>query len=49
MKHTKAGACCFHSVCALMEEDKGLLEASWWEGVAVGKTGSHSGGQRHVQ
>ena len=26
----------FHSVCLLMDEDKRLVEASWWEGLAVG-------------
>ena len=31
--------CGFHSVCALMDEDKRLVEASWWEGLAVGKLG----------
>ena len=28
-----------------MDEDKRLVETSWWEGLAVGKTGSCSGGQ----
>ena len=37
--------CGFHSVCPLMEKDKRLMEASWWDGLAVGKTGSCSGGQ----
>ena len=32
-----------HSVCPLMGEDKRLMEASWCEGLAVGKTGSCSG------
>ena len=32
--------CDFHSVCPLMDEDKRLVQASWWEGLAVGKTGS---------
>ena len=27
-----------------MDEDKRLMKASWWEGLAVGKTGSCSGG-----
>ena len=36
--------CGFHSVCPLMEKDKRLVETSWWEGLAVGKTGSCSGG-----
>ena len=50
------GHCGFHSgvcgivilassVCLLMDEDKRLVQASWWEGLAVGKTGSCSGGQ----
>ena len=40
--------CGFHSLCLLMdEEDKRLVEAFWWEGLAVGKTGS--GGQGHAQ
>ena len=29
--------CDFHSVCHLMDEDK--VQASWWEGLAVGETG----------
>ena len=29
----------------LKDEDKRLVEASWWDGLAVGKTGSCSGGQ----
>ena len=28
---------------------QGVVEASWWEGLAVGKTGSCSGGQGHAQ
>ena len=35
--------CGFQSVCPLMEKDKRLVEASWWEGVAVGESGSCSG------
>ena len=31
--------CGFPFVCPLMDEDKRLMEASWWEGLAVGKTG----------
>ena len=27
--------CGFHSVCPLMGEEKRLVEASWWEGLAV--------------
>ena len=41
--------CGFHSVCPLMEKDKRLVEASWWEGLAVGKTGSYSDGWGHAQ
>ena len=37
------------SVCPLINEDKKLVQASWWEGLAVGKTGSYSGGQGHAQ
>ena len=36
-----------HSVFPLM--DKMLVQASWWEGLAVGKTGSCSGGQGYAQ
>ena len=39
----------FHSVCPLVEEYKQLIQASWWEGLAMGKTGSCSGGQGHAQ
>ena len=39
----------FHSVCPLMDEDKSLMETSWWEGLTVGKTGSWSDGQGHAQ
>ena len=31
--------CAFHSVCPLMEKDKRLMEASWWERLTVGETG----------
>ena len=41
--------CGFHSVCPLMVEDKRLVEASWWEWLAVGESGSCSGGQSHAQ
>ena len=41
--------CGFHSICPLMDENKRLVEASWWEGLAVGKSGSCSGGQGHAQ
>ena len=37
------------SVCPLMDEVKRLVQASLWEGLAVGKTGSYSGGQGHAQ
>ena len=36
--------CGFHSVCPLMDKDKRLMEASWWEGLAVGESGYCSGG-----
>ena len=29
--------CGFHSVCPLMDKDKRLMEASWWERLTVGK------------
>ena len=31
--------CGFHSLCPLMDEDKRLVEASWWEWLAGGKLG----------
>ena len=34
--------CGFHSVCPLMSKDKKLMEASWWEKLTVGGTGSCS-------
>ena len=38
------------SFCPLMkEEGKMIVQACWQEGLAVGKTGSCSGGQGHVQ
>ena len=37
--------CGFHSVSPLMDEDKRLVQASWWEGLAVGETGSGTDGQ----
>ena len=40
--------CGFHSVHPLME-DKRLVEASLWEGLAVGEFGSCSGGWGHAQ
>ena len=30
--------CDFHSVFPLIDEDKRLVQASWWKGLAVGKT-----------
>ena len=41
--------CGFHSVCPLMDADKRPVQASWWEGPAVGKTGFCFGGQGHAQ
>ena len=41
--------CGFHSFCPLMDEDNRLVQVSWWEGLAVGKTGSCSDGQGHAQ
>ena len=41
--------CGFYSICSLMEKDKRTVQASWWEGLAVGKTGSCSAGQGHAQ
>ena len=37
------------NVCPLMDEDKRLVQASCYEGLAMGKTGSFSGGQGHAQ
>ena len=31
--------CGFHSVCPLMDKDKRLMEASWWERLTEGETG----------
>ena len=39
----------FSFVCPLMEKDKRLMEASWWEGLTVGETGSCSDGWGHAQ
>ena len=39
----------FHSVCPLMDKDKRLMEASWWERLTVGETGSCSDGRGHAQ
>ena len=33
------------SVCPLMDEDKRFVQASWWEGLTVGKAGSCFSGQ----
>ena len=41
--------CGFHSVCPLVDKDKRLMEASWWEGLTVGETGSCSDRWGHVQ
>ena len=40
--------CGFQSVCPLMEKEKRLMEASWWERLTEGETGSSSIGQRHA-
>ena len=34
--------CGVHSVCRLMDEDKRVMEASWWERLTQGETGSWS-------
>ena len=39
----------FHSVCPLMDKDKRLPEASWWERLTEGKTGSCFDGQGYSQ
>jgi len=41
--------CGFHSVCPLMDKDKRLVEASSWEGLAMGKSASCSDGLGHAQ
>ena len=41
--------CGFHSVCPLVEKDKRLIEATWWERLTEGKTGSCFDGQGHAQ
>ena len=42
--------CGFQSVCPLAEKDKRkLMEASWWERLTEGETGSCSDGQGHDQ
>ena len=40
--------CGFHSVYPLMEKDKRLMEASWWERLTEGEAGSCSYGQGHA-
>ena len=37
--------CGFNSVCPLMNKDKRLMEASWWENLTVEETGSCSDGR----
>ena len=37
--------CGFHFVCPLRDKDKRLMEASWWETLTVGETGSCSDGR----
>ena len=39
----------FHSVCPLSEKDKRLMEASLWERLTVGETGSLSDERGYVQ
>ena len=39
----------FQPVCPLMENDKRLIEAFWWERLTEGKTGSCSDGRGHAQ
>ena len=41
--------CGFHSVCPLMENDMRLMEASWWERLTEGETGSCSDGWGRAQ
>ena len=41
--------CGSHFHCPLMDEDKRLVDTSWWEGLAVGESGFFSGGQGHTQ
>ena len=41
--------CGFHSVSPLMEKDKRLTEASWWERLTEGETGSCSDEWGHAQ
>ena len=39
----------FQSVCPLLEKDKRLMEASWWDRLTEGDTGSCSDGRGHAQ
>ena len=39
----------FHSVCPLTDKDKRLMEASYWEGLTIGETGSCFERQGHAQ
>ena len=39
----------FHSICPLIDKDKRLKEASWWERLTMGETGSCSNGRDHAQ
>ena len=41
--------CGFQSVCPLMEKNKRLVEASLWERLTEGETGSCSDGRGHAQ
>ena len=41
--------CGFHSFCRLMDKDKRFMEASWWERLTEGETGSRSGERGHTQ
>ena len=37
------------SVCPLIDKDQRLVESSWWEGLAVGESGSCSDGRGHAR
>ena len=39
----------FQSVCPLIEKDKMLMKASWWDRLTIGDTGSCSHGWGHAQ
>ena len=41
--------CGFQSACLLMHRNKRLMEASWWERLTEGETGSCSDGRGHAQ